>query len=1033
MDPLAPEAWPRISPILDAVLEADPEERHAVLADLCDGDDELRSTVERLLRSSDVETRSLDRPAAEVAARLLSDRHGEATAHSPAGRAPTPTPDPPEPGDVVAGYRIEGLIGRGGMGEVYLGFHPTLEREVALKLLPAGPSPSDEASRRLIDEARAASALDHPNIQTVFDAGKTEDGRVYVAFAYYDGASLRARLDAAGRLSIDEAVEVAAQLAGGLSAAHRRGIVHRDIKPSNVILTPEGRVKILDFGVARVAGHARKQEETTYGTIAYMSPEQTRDGMVDARTDIWSLGVMLYEMLTGRRPFDVPGEQSTLDRIYRIRTQEARPLRELRPEVPEALAAVVERCLAKRPDDRPANAGALERDLRAAADIRSPVEAVDAPARSRRRRLAGKGVAAAATVGLLLASGPPPPSASSAGALGDHPRVVLADFESRTADSSLALAITEAFGVSLARSRAFDVLDRDLVAGTLRRMERPQVTWLDAELAREVAAREGHFAALSGTVDRFGPAYLLSASLLEATSGKEFAAVRARAADSTELLDAVDRLADRLGRRIDSLSVTGDSLSLARVTTGSLEALRKYSRALQIRNSDRDRASELLREAVALDTAFAMAWRWLSTTGGQPRDIARAYAHRGRATESERYLIEATYHQFQTRDLRRAVIAYRNHLDLKPESWVALWNLGLIYGRLGESARAEQTFRRSIEAHPLRSPSPYRALAAEQVAAGRFDQARRTLEAIPDEFLGSRQEGLFRLATARQDYAAARAALEPLLERWPDGDWTNEHLAYLEAVQGRISSADERLRARIEAHAAGPVQPVEWTHRVGLPMRAMLKAVVGADTAGALGLLEGAVEEGLPEPTRGRSPRLSLARTFALAGAPERASGLLTEFTRAVGADGSAHGMVGVRRNAVLGHIAFAEGRYREAVRLLRGSWLEGGCRICNLPLMGRSLELAGEPDAALALYERYVSTPDMNLLQTDALYLARVLERLGDLHAERGDTDRAQHFYRRFVELWGDADPELQPRVLAARERISELRGRSRDSRAGS
>jgi tetratricopeptide (TPR) repeat protein len=363
MDPFDPASWERIEPILDALLEAPESGRSAILDEACGSDAGLRAAVLRLLDATGDRgaTDPLGRPAAAVAADLL----GVAGPESPP--AP-PAPPARRPGDLVAGYEIRALIGRGGMGEVYRAHHPTLDRDVALKLLPAHATGSDEARERLIREARTASRLDHPNVQTVFDAGQTGDGDVYLALAYYDGETLAERLARDGALPVDEVERIAAQLADGLAAAHAAGVVHRDVKPGNLLVLPDGRLKILDFGIARLPEHDLTREGRTYGTIGYMSPEQTRGLTADPRSDVWAAGVVLYELLTGRRPFRGADDRTL---IHAIRHDEPPAVRDLRPEAPATLAAAIERCLRKEAGERFADAAALRAAVRGHADARS--------------------------------------------------------------------------------------------------------------------------------------------------------------------------------------------------------------------------------------------------------------------------------------------------------------------------------------------------------------------------------------------------------------------------------------------------------------------------------------------------------------------------------------------------------------------------------------------------------------------------------------------------------------------------------------
>jgi tetratricopeptide (TPR) repeat protein len=356
-----------------------PARRAAFLRAACGPDAELRATLGGLLDQAGDARAFIDGVAGPAVARLTA-------------AVVVAAPDPLL-GEQVAHFRVLEPIGDGGMGRVYRALDLRLGRAVALKFLPPLLGADDEAKRRFVDEARAASALDHPNVCAIHEIGETAAGRLFIAMASYDGESLQQML-ARGPLPPGEALEYAAQIADGLQAAHAAGIVHRDVKPANVMITGRGQVKILDFGVATTAGVGLGVVGTAMiGTVAYMSPEQTRGERVDVRGDVWSFGAVLFEMLTGRRPFHGATEREVVEAV-----RQAAPPRAdgLRPDIPAAVAALVERCLEKDPARRPGSAGELLRELRA-------VQAGLATARAahRRARLYGGLTTLAASLALL--------------------------------------------------------------------------------------------------------------------------------------------------------------------------------------------------------------------------------------------------------------------------------------------------------------------------------------------------------------------------------------------------------------------------------------------------------------------------------------------------------------------------------------------------------------------------------------------------------------------------------------------------------
>ncbi|HEX6048709.1 MAG TPA: protein kinase [Gemmatimonadaceae bacterium] len=341
----ASERWRRVEELLNACLERDPAERERFLNDACSDDRSLRDEVASLLAAHDRHG-PLDRLAADVAP-LGARLHASPT--SLAGRA-------------VGHYRVLEQVGGGGMGVVYKALDTRLGRTVALKFLQARFGPDDSAAERFRLEARTVAALEHPNICTVHEIGETDDGQLYLAMPLYDGETLQQRI-ARGPLPIAEAATIAAQIARGLAKAHARGIIHRDIKPSNVFLTSDGVVKLLDFGIAKLADVTLTGSAASpLGTVAYMSPEQARGERLDHRTDIWSLGVVLYEMLAGERPF--PGGAAAVV-LAGVLEAEPAPVRSHRPDVPPGLERVVMTALTKPPDVRYQSVQALESDLQA--------------------------------------------------------------------------------------------------------------------------------------------------------------------------------------------------------------------------------------------------------------------------------------------------------------------------------------------------------------------------------------------------------------------------------------------------------------------------------------------------------------------------------------------------------------------------------------------------------------------------------------------------------------------------------------------
>ena len=361
---MEPGRWVRITDIYHATIARPPEERASFLGEECHGDESLRKQVEAMVKSHERSGNFIESPAFAVAPELLIDE---------------PTGD--LIGQSIGHYRIESLLGVGGMGEVYLARDELLGRKVALKLLPEHLTADETQLSRFKTEARTASALNHPNILTVHEIG-AEGNRHFIATEFIEGITLRALL-ARGRMNLHDALEIAVQVASALAAAHETGVVHRDIKPENIMLRPDGYAKVLDFGIAKLTeqqpgsdSHERRNNDAlqtqpglVLGTARYMSPEQARGQTADARSDIWSLGVVLYEMVAGIPPFS--GETPS-DCIASILTTEPPPLSDVLPDVPVKLQSIVQKALRKNRDERYQTIKEMLADLR---DLKGELEA----------------------------------------------------------------------------------------------------------------------------------------------------------------------------------------------------------------------------------------------------------------------------------------------------------------------------------------------------------------------------------------------------------------------------------------------------------------------------------------------------------------------------------------------------------------------------------------------------------------------------------------------------------------------------------
>jgi tetratricopeptide (TPR) repeat protein len=617
------------------------------------------------------------------------------------------------------------------------------------------------------------------------------------------------------------------------------------------------------------------------------------------------------------------------------------------------------------------------------------------------------------------------------GAIDERAVVILADFGST--DSLLARAATEAFRVDLSQSDVVRLAEPSFVAQALRRMERPANAPLGADLAREIAQREGVGAVIAGEINPAGTGFVLTGQVLDSAEGTVLVSHRETAADSSQILPAIDNLSKKLRERIGEsyASINADE-PLERATTANLEALRLYSQAVEAADARADvpRAVALLEEALALDTAFAMAWRKLGVVLMNRQQqltraleaLEKAYEHRDRLTKRERYFATASWFQQGTREPEKAIPAYENLLEMDPDDDWALNNLGVAYDQLRDVDRAAEYYRRAIEADSASSSLPLSNLTIALAEQGRFEEAEETLEVhrrlYPDDAAVYRNRAV--LASVRGDYEAAREGWEDLRAR-ETGNlfWralTSGGLAVVAATQGRLREADGHW---LEAEAANEQRGLSAEALDDALPSVWYDLIVRGDEAGAAVRLRDALERmplaDMPALDR---PYTQMAIMAAISGQPDRAREILAEYEREV-PELIRERSTSYRR--ALGSIAAAESRYEEAVAQFRRSDF-GPCAHCALPGLADVYERAGERDSAIAVRERYLATISFNRPFWDDSVLGPALERLGQLYDEAGDREKAAEYYARFVELWAEADPELQPRVEAAQRRIDEI-----------
>src|ERR1041385_6901213 len=871
-------------------------------------------------------------------------------------------------GTKLGRYEVRSKIGEGGMGEVYLAHDTRLDRKVALKILPADVASDPGRMHRFVQEAKAASGLNHPNIITIYEIDET-DSRRFIAMEFVEGETLRERMEARP-LKLSEAVRIATQTASALAAAHDAGIIHRDIKPDNIMIRRDGIVKLLDFGLAKLVERLpsefvdseaptsipmKSEPGSVIGTAVYMSPEQARGVLVDSRTDIFSLGVVIYEMVARALPFKGADMIEILASI--LSDKEPLPIARYEPEAPAELERIVEKTLAKERDERYQSARELVIDLRhlkkrldvnaelnrstqhgrvapATREIPSAVKTAlpeSTPPRlgagsiveqvKRHKRAVTIALGLLAVVLVLGAfwyfkRAPSPP-------LTERDTIVLADFINNTGDPVFDGTLKQALAAQLEQSPFLNIFSDQRVRETLRFMNRSADEHVTKEIAREICQRQGLKAFLGGTISPLGGNYVITLDAINAQTGDTIAIAQAEAEGKEEVISALGTAATKMREHLgESLaSIQKYDAPIYEATTSSLDALKFFSMGVEQQLKGKyGEAIPFFKRAAEIDANFARAYAAMSSMYYNTRqyDLAaeasrKAYDLRDRVGEYEKLYITQVYYDNTTGELDKNLQTLELWKRTYPRDSAPHNNLAVKYTELGQFEKGLEEAREAIRLNP-NSASGHSILATCFVALNRFDEAKEIIHKAFSQKLENltMHQNLYRMAFVEGDATGMKQEID-----WTRGK-SEEYAAQTWQADSAAFSGELRKAQEFSLRA------------VELAQQRDLKEVAAQISAGAA-LRDaqfgncGKVREQTPQALALSHDRVTLSLTAnasALCGDPGQTNSIIDELSKRFPTDT----LVNEQRIVLIqATLALRNGNSAEALQLLEATRTHGG------------------------------------------------------------------------------------------------------------